>query len=169
MSRRARILAAALALLAALPAACGAERAGAASAREAWDRYLDAVSRSDGPEAARLYDSEARASRTQKLRDLRARIERGDPADAVLAGTGMSVEDLRRDDAGLVGAFLVRSSPIARDMEWFRKAKVGPEEADGDAAARILLRGADGTERGIWFLRERDGWVLDVTRTYRRF
>ncbi|MCG3136047.1 MAG: hypothetical protein HMLKMBBP_03842 [Planctomycetes bacterium] len=160
---------AAVAAAALLASACGGAPAPAASAREAWDRFMQAMVAGDGAAAARLYDSDARAALVVSLRDRRERVRRGDDAAQVLAGTGLAREDLDLSDEAMAGLHLVRASPVAGDLAWFRESRVESEHASGADESELELRGSDGTARRIWFLREPGGWVLDSTRTHRGF
>jgi hypothetical protein len=164
-ARGVRALLLAIAVLVAAPS-CGG---GFASPRECLDSLVSAAATGDGARLAAAHDAETRAHRRQKILELRALLARGDAPEDTLGGTNFSVADVTTgtpDDA--VGRLFVLHSPFVREASWYASAKVIEEKAEGADAAMLRVRGADGRERDLWFVREDGRWTFDYERTWRR-
>ena len=146
-----------------LCASCSPVRA---TPREAFEAVRAAVAAGDGAALFAAHDSDTREHRRQRLREWRALLARGDPPEEVLAGSGIGVDEVT---SGTVEEAAVRifaaHSPMVRDAEWFASADVVEEQREGEDTAQLLLRGADGAQRSLWFLREGGTWCLDYYRT----
>ena len=171
MRRAATVLAATLLVVAALVACRGREGegpAGPASPREALDAIRSALAAGDGERLYALYDAEATAFHRQKVREMRARIALGeDPANLLEHYPITPAELARGTEVDDVELMLARGSVLARDAKWLATAAVVEERAEGDDAAVLHLRGADGTDRVLWFVRNASGWHYDHYRTSR--
>lgn len=161
MRLRPLLLAAALAL-----AACGGGRS---TPQETLDTLRSAVAVSDGARLVEVHDSITLANRRQMMRELRALLARGDDPKEVLKPVGLSAEEITTgtlDDA--VGRLFLRNSPFVRHADWFRTATpVRPAEFESEDVAKLVLRGSDGMEREVWFVREKGKWAIDQPRTWR--
>jgi hypothetical protein len=114
-----------------------------------------------------LHCGDARAMARQQAREARARLERGDAPEDVLASTGFSADEVRAgtlEDAA--ARTLARFSPLAADGRWYEGAVVAAVEQEHEDAAALLLRGTDGTERRLWLVREQGRWTVDGPRTW---
>lgn len=146
-------------------AACDA--GGAASPREAWAAARTAIETRDPKGLHDLLDRDSQEERRQGMRQIRALLARGEPAEEVLAGTNFDVADVTTgslDDA--IGLAMAKGSPFVRDAQWFLAAAVAEEAPEGDDASKLVLRGPDGKTFPCWFVREPQGWVIDFARTW---
>jgi hypothetical protein len=161
---RARLWLSALVALAA--AACGGGRA---TPLETLDTIRSSVAVSDALRFAETHDRTTRAHRRQMMRDFRALLERGDDPKVVLASVALKPEEVTAgtlDEA--VGRLFLVHSPFVREQAWFRDATpVGAVEYTDEDHATVRLRGSDGVERNLYFIREDGRWALDHAMTWR--
>jgi hypothetical protein len=156
---------AAAALLAAALGGCARERS---SPRDAFEALRAAVVARDAPALDALTDSDTVSYRRAEVREKRALLERGDAPDQVLQAVPLSAEEILRggvEDAAVL--LLARRSPLFDEAAWYAGASVVAEATEGDDAARLRVRGPDGKEEDLWFLRERGRWNYDQFRTRR--
>jgi hypothetical protein len=154
-------------LLALLAAACSHA---ARTADEALADLRASVAAGDGEAFYRLLDSESAAQARATVRERRALLARGDDAAQVLRGMPITREELESgDEAEVAARFFPRASPIFRDAPWFATSTVADERADGADAMLVRMRGADGVERPLWFVREAGAWRFDLARTQREW
>lgn len=158
---------AALLFLVGAAAACETRRA---TPRDAFDAVRSALAADDAAALARCYDSESRAYRLQTVREWRALLERGDPPEEVVGRLGIDPETVRGGtlDEAVARVFLRHSAP-ARNRDWFLAATVVEDVAEGPDTAGLRVRGPDGREQALWFVREDAGWTLDLHRSFRGF
>lgn len=120
----------------------------------------------DGRALAAVLDSDSISFRHGMVREWRALLARGDDPQKTLAGVPVPPETIRagtEDDA--VAALLSKNFPLLADARWYADAAVAAEEAVGPDTAVMRLRGADGAEKDLWFLRENGDWRFDQFRT----
>lgn len=125
-----------------------------------------ALSAQDGRAIAAVLDSDSISFRRGIVREWRALLARGEDPQKVLSGAPVPPEAIRagsEDDA--IAALLSRNFPLLADARWYAEAAVAAEEAAGPDTAVIRLRGRDGAERDLWFLRESGDWRFDQFRT----
>jgi hypothetical protein len=148
-----------------LAGACGGGRA---TPQETLDTLRSAVAVQDGPRLYAVHDGITLANRRQMMLDLRAQLARGDDPKEVLRPVGLSAEDVTAGTVEeAVARLFLRNSPFVRHADWFRAATpVGPAEFEGEDIAKLRLRGSDGDERDVWFVRERGKWAIDQARTW---
>jgi hypothetical protein len=73
----------------------------------------------------------------------------------------------RGSEADVVALLVSRASPLIDEADWYLQASVVGERSEGDDAVCLRLRGPDGVERDLWFLRENGRWCFDQYRTRR--
>ncbi len=154
-----------LILVPALFAACSSEPA---TAREALDALRSALADDDGERIAQLHDPESRAFYRSQVREVRARLERGDSIAEIFPGGGQTAgyyADGSEDDA--LARFVLTSSEVAARGDWLAKAEVVGEESDDDSHVRLRLRGQDDQEQELFFVRTVHGWAHDAFRQFR--
>ena len=146
-------------------AACGGERA---TPREALESFRAALSAHDGAALDALTDAESVAHRRTEVRERRAMLDRGDDPAVAMKDMPLTADEMRRGtEADACALLLDRRSPMFADAKWLSAATIVEETSDGPDGARIHLRGTDGVERDVWFVRERERWCYDQFRTRR--
>lgn len=148
-------------------AACAAERS---TPREAFDAMRAALAARDPRALDELTDSDSVAYRRADVRERRALLDRGDDPDAVLQGIPLTVDEIRRgteEDAARL--LLEKRSPLFEPATaaWYAAASVLSETPEGEDAVHLRIRGPDGREEDLWFLREGGKWNYDQFRTRR--
>ncbi len=149
-------------------AACVAEDGKGRSVEAALEQLRACVAAKDGAALFALYDRESRGYYEGRVREWQARLDRDDPPSEVFDGTGVAPEVVRdRPLEEAVVDFASRRAPLFEASTWLAGAKVIGRDADPDDAdqVRFRLRGPDGAERDLWFVREGDGWSFDHYRT----
>jgi len=163
----ARILASVVLVAAAIAvSACGGGRS---TPGEALQSLRSAMEIGDGVRAFQLHDADCRAFHLQRIRTVRARLESGEPERDVLLFDDQSAPmflDGTAEDAA--GRIILSRSELASSWEWLRDATVIDEVLEdvpgGQPRARLQMRGADGTESEIFFVKEPEGWSYDQYR-----
>jgi hypothetical protein len=159
-----RPAAAARVLVVLLLATCGDPPA-AGSPKEALAQIRAAIAAGDGGAYYDLLDAESAARSRAEVRERRALLERGDPAEEVLRGMPLTAEEMRKGEiADTVKLFFPRRSHFFRDAEWYAAATPAGEGVEGDVAW-FDLAGAGGETRRLWFLLENGRWRFDQTRS----
>ncbi len=152
-------------LLLALLAGCARGRG---SPREAWESLRAAIAAQDGAAIGNLLDAESRAFRLRRIHEWRALLARADDPAKALADAPFSAEELRKStDAEAAALWTARASPMLMEARWYLDAAVVEEQDERPDTARLRLRGVDGTERDLWFVREEGRWAFDQFRTRR--
>ena len=155
----------ALAALAALASSCGGARA---SARDVLASLRGALAVQDGKAMRDLLDAESIGFRTQLVREWRALLEEKTDPKIALGNAPFTAEEIMRgDEMDGVALLLERQNPLMQDAGWYLRASVVAEQNEGDDATVLRLRGLDGDERDLWFLRENGRWTFDLYRTKR--
>jgi hypothetical protein len=156
-------------LSAALAAALGACGGGPPETpRDALAALQAAIRAKDGAAIYDLTDGDSMSWLRGQYRERRARLAQGEPASEVVGKSALSAEEVTRGtDLEAVELTLSRQSPFAAQTDWFLSAVVIAEEMESPDTARLALRGADGVERTLWFVRERGGWRYDHYRSRR--
>jgi hypothetical protein len=165
MTRTARLLS----LLAWLVAAsCNEAPPGPATPREAFEALRKAALAKDPGALYDLLDGETLAHQRARVREWRALCARGGEFSKVVESDAFTKEDLDRlPDTEVVGKILARNSLVVAQSPWLADATVVEDEAESPTAARLRLRGADGSERDLWFILQEGHWRYDQYRTRR--
>jgi hypothetical protein len=151
-------------LLALVAAACGGD--GPSTPRDALAALRSVLLAGDGPGFVEMIDSESRSRGAAEVRERRAMMARGDEPAKVIAGLPLTPDELMRgDETDTIALFFPRRSPLFKDAAWISKAELVGELNDGPDEAAIDLRGDDGVERRLWFVKERGAWRFDSLRT----
>jgi hypothetical protein len=151
-----------LAAAALLVASCGEDPS---TPHRTFDALRHALLTSDGQAVTSILDSESMWYRRGLIREWRALADRGDTISPE-KGIPLSAAELTQgtdDDA--IALLLQRNFALFRDSKWYLEAAVAEEVPDGDDAMCFKLRGRDGAERDVWFLREGGRWRYDDYRT----
>lgn len=155
-----------LALVAALLAAAACS-GGRGTPEATYEQIRSAAATGDARLVYELHCSDARAVARQRVREMRARLERGDPPEDVLREFGLSEGDVREGTLDEAAARLMRRfSPVVAEARWYESAVVARVEPEGETAALLRLRGTDGAERTLWLVREQGRWSVDGPRTW---
>jgi len=150
--------------------AVGACGGGRSTPRETLESMRAALNTKDGAALDALTDAESVSHRRAEVRERRAMLARGDDPAAALQGLPLTAEEMRAGtEADASALLLLGRSPLFAEARWFNAASVIAETADGPDAACLTLRGVDGVERGIWFVRQGGRWCYDQFRTRRQW
>ena len=145
-----------------LAAGCGGGRATPA---EALASLRAALATHDGVALNAMTDSDSVAHRCAEVRERRAMLARGDDPETAMQGMPVTADEVRRGSEMDAAAMLLdRRCSLFADAKWIGVATVVEEVPDGADAARIRLRGVDGTERDLWFRLEDGRWCYDQFR-----
>lgn len=157
-------------LLAAFVLAAGACGGGRSTPRETFESMRAALNTKDGAALDALSDAESVSHRRAEVRERRAMLARGDDPETALQGMPLTAEEMRAgSEADASAKLLLKRSPLFADARWFNAASVVGETADGPDAACLKLRGVDGVERDVWFVRQGGRWCYDQFRTRRQW
>ncbi len=151
-------------LLVLLATACGGGRD---SPERTFESLLAALAAGDGARVHELHDADYQAWLVRRVRDVRGRLGEGESAAGVLEGpheTAATFSDGSLEEA--TGRVALAHSMIGRQREWFDSASVVDVVLDGEQQATIQLRGVDGAERQLYFVKEPAGWSYDQYRHY---
>ena len=146
-----------------LACACGG---GYGTPEETLETLRAAVAARDGATLYASLNAEARAYHCDWMRLWKARVAAGNEV-----GRGprpLPADELKKlSEQDAVRAWLAESSGLVLSNAWFGTAVLveGGREDKSEDEVRLLLRGRDGEERPIWFLREDGRWRLDFLRT----
>ena len=143
-----------------LVAACGEE---ASTPRRTFDALRHAILTSDGRAVIAVIDSDSLWYRRGLIREWRALAARGELAAGAAGMTAAEVTQGTDEDA--IALLITRNFALFRDSKWYLEAIVAEEVSEGADAVRLKLRGRDGMERDLWFLREEGRWRYDDYRT----
>lgn len=148
-------------------ASCGGGRS---TPRETFESMRAALNTTDGAALDALCDAESVSHRRAEVRERRAMLERGDDPSSALQGMPLTAEEMRAGtEADASARLLVKRSPLFADARWFNAATVVAETAEGKDAACLRLRGVDGVEHDMWFIRQAGRWCYDQFRTRRQW
>jgi hypothetical protein len=148
-------------------ASCGGGRS---TPRETFESMRAALNTKDGAALDALTDAESVSHRRAEVRERRAMLERGDDPESALREMPLTAEEIRAGtEADASAILLVKRSPLFADARWFNAATVIAETADGPDAACLTVRGVDGVERSVWFVRQGGRWCYDQFRTRRQW
>jgi len=151
--------------------ACGS---GQETPREALESLRTALAAGDGARVAKLHDPESRGFYRSQVREVRARLARGDAMAEIFPGGGppeAEFTDGSEEDA--LARFVLASSEIAQRRDWLAAAEVVGEEREDDSHARLRLRNsedaedAEQAEQELFFVRTMHGWTHDAFRQFR--
>jgi len=121
-------------------------------------------------DSATLYaslDAEARAFHRDMMRIWKARLERGDEVALFAHELPLEPKEIRalsEEEAAI--KWVGQDSPIVRSKDWFETARVvGEPRVRSEDERALTLRGRDGAEREVWFVREDGRWKFDILQT----
>lgn len=155
----------AVAALLMLIAACGG---GHGTPEATLETLRAALAARDGATFLECVPKETRAFFRDNVRVWKARLDRDDADPAFLGHLPLDQAEIRAlDERAVTEHWMSAANPMVRHQPWLDTAVVTAERsvpATEDERC-LTLRGRDGSERELWFVREDGRWMLDYLRT----